>query len=105
MSEPRMPVAAVFGLGATQIIGYGTLYYAFSILVPDIARDIGRSESWVFGAFSVALLIGGWRRRSPGGSRTATGQGVFCRSARWPRRSALSLPPSFPAPLPLRRPS
>ncbi|WP_377293882.1 arsenite efflux MFS transporter ArsK [Rhizobium sp. SG2393] len=59
MSEPSMPVAAVLGLGTTQIIGYGTLYYAFSILVPDIARDIGRSESWVFGAFSVALLIGG----------------------------------------------
>ena len=54
-----MPLPALVGLGASQIIGYGTLYYAFSVLVPDIASDIGRSEQWVFGAFSVALLIGG----------------------------------------------
>jgi len=54
----KLPIWAIVGLGASQNIGYGTLYYAFSILVPDIAHDIGRSEQWVFGAFSVALLVG-----------------------------------------------
>ena len=52
MGERKLPLWALAGLGATQIIGYGTLYYAFSILVPDIAHDIGRSQQWVFGAFS-----------------------------------------------------
>lgn len=56
--ESKLPVWTVCGLGVTQIIGYGTLYYAFSILVPDIARDIGRSQEWVFGAFSIALFVG-----------------------------------------------
>jgi MFS family permease len=52
------PLWALVGLGATQIIGYGTLYYAFSVLVPDIAADLAVSEKWVFGAFSLALLLG-----------------------------------------------
>ncbi|MDR6816199.1 MFS family permease [Neorhizobium sp. 2083] len=58
MSE-RMPVAAVLALGVTQIIGYGTLYYSFSILAPDMAAYFSWSGEWIFGAFSVALLIGG----------------------------------------------
>lgn len=58
MGERKLPAWALAGLGATQIIGYGTLYYAFSILVPEIAEDIGKSQQWVFGAFSVALLVG-----------------------------------------------
>ncbi|MDQ0136122.1 MFS family permease [Neorhizobium galegae] len=57
-SEQKLPLWALIGLGASQNIGYGTLYYAFSILVPEIARDIGRSQQWVFGAFSIALLAG-----------------------------------------------
>ncbi len=58
MPDAKLPVWAIAGLGATQIIGYGTLYYCLSILVPDIARDLAVSEQWVFGAFSAALLIG-----------------------------------------------
>lgn len=49
----------VAALGVTQIIGYGTLYYSFSILAPSMAQDFGWSTEWLFGAFSVALLIGG----------------------------------------------
>lgn len=49
---------ALSGLGATQIICYGTLYYCLSILGPDIAHDFAVSEQWVFEAFSLALLIG-----------------------------------------------
>jgi MFS family permease len=49
----------VAALGLTQNIGYGTLYYAFSVLAPAMARDLGWSTEWVFGALSAALLAGG----------------------------------------------
>ncbi|PDS77998.1 arsenite efflux MFS transporter ArsK [Rhizobium sp. L43] len=55
----RPPVAAIAALGLTQIIGYGTLYYSFSILAPDMARGLDWSSEWIFGALSAALLIGG----------------------------------------------
>lgn len=55
----RLPVGAIAALGVTQIIGYGTLYYSFSILAPDMAADLAWSQEWIFGALSVALLIGG----------------------------------------------
>lgn len=55
----QTPLAAVAALGVTQIIAYGTLYYSFSILAPDMAKDLGWSKEWVFGALSAALLAGG----------------------------------------------
>jgi MFS family permease len=58
-STDRPPVAAILTLGLTQIIGYGTLYYSFSILAPAMARDLNWSSEWIFGALSAALLIGG----------------------------------------------
>lgn len=58
MSE-RPPIATILALGLTQIIGYGTLYYSFSILAPDMAKDLHWSSEWIFAALSVALLLGG----------------------------------------------
>lgn len=55
----RLPIGAVLALGVTQIVGYGTLYYSFGTLAPDVAKDFGISAEWVFGALSVALLVGG----------------------------------------------
>ncbi|NLS04999.1 arsenite efflux MFS transporter ArsK [Rhizobium sp. P32RR-XVIII] len=55
----RVPLFAVLALGVTQIIGYGTLYYSFSILASDMAAQFGWSSEWVFGALSAALLTGG----------------------------------------------
>jgi MFS family permease len=49
----------VIGLGITQILGYGTLYYAFAVLEPQISRDFGWPSSWSFGCLSLALLMGG----------------------------------------------
>lgn len=60
MSSERLPIAAIVGLGLTQNIGYGTLYYSFSILAPSMARDFSVSNEWIFGAMSVALLAGGF---------------------------------------------
>lgn len=50
---------AVAALGVTQIVGYGTLYYAFPILVPAMAADLGVSPVWLFAAFSAGLVAGG----------------------------------------------
>ncbi|MFB2553501.1 arsenite efflux MFS transporter ArsK [Ensifer soli] len=58
MSE-RLPVEPILALGLTQIISYGSLYYSFSILAPQMAADLGWSREWIFGALSIALLIGG----------------------------------------------
>ncbi|AKI02635.1 arabinose efflux permease family protein [Hoeflea sp. IMCC20628] len=43
-------------IGISMTIGYGTLYYPFAILGPEIARAEGWSNSFVFGVFSAALL-------------------------------------------------
>ena len=59
MNDNKVPVAAILALGLTQIIGYGSLYYSFSILAPAMARDLDWSLEWIFGALSAALLIGG----------------------------------------------
>lgn len=67
MTPHRLPIGAVLGLGVTQIIGYGTLYYSFSILAPDMARGYGLPVEWMFGALSVALLVGGLVSPSIGG--------------------------------------
>lgn len=49
------PVAA---LGATQIVGYGTLYYAFPIALPQMAAEFGVPETWGYGAFAAGMLAG-----------------------------------------------
>lgn len=43
-------------LGISQIIGYGTIYYSFSILANDIAKDLDVPASWLYGSLSLALL-------------------------------------------------
>lgn len=58
MSELKLPAAVIWALGATQIIGYGTLYYSYSILAPDVAAELRWSQEWVFAILSVSLLAG-----------------------------------------------
>jgi MFS family permease len=58
MPERSISASAIWGLGLTQIIGYGTLYYSFSILAPTMAKDFGLSQDWVFAALSVSLFAG-----------------------------------------------
>lgn len=50
---------ATAALGATQIIGYGTLYYAFPVLVPGMAAEFGLDPAWLYAAFTLGLLGGG----------------------------------------------
>jgi len=55
---PRL-LPVVLALGATQVIGYGTLYYAYAILAPAIAGEFGTSLTSLYAIFSVGLLAGG----------------------------------------------
>lgn len=59
LHNSKVPAGIVSALGLTQIIGYGTLYYSFSILAPGMAEDLGLTLAEVFGVFSVSLFIGG----------------------------------------------
>ncbi len=46
-------------LAVTQIVSWGSLYYAFTILAPAIGRDLALAPELVFGAFSWSLLVAG----------------------------------------------
>jgi predicted MFS family arabinose efflux permease len=47
----------VVALGATQTLAWASSYYLPAILAPPMARDLGLTTSWIFGAFSAALLL------------------------------------------------
>lgn len=49
----------VLALGLTQTIGYGTLYYAYGVLVPSVGQTFGMSSNWLYGVFSIGIFIGG----------------------------------------------
>lgn len=56
----KVPARAIWVLGVTQIIGYGTLYYSFSVLAPAIGTEFHWSSQWVYAALTIALLAGGF---------------------------------------------
>lgn len=51
--------AVVSGLAVTQTVGYGALFYSFSIMSAELSAAFGWSRSFVFGIFSVGLLASG----------------------------------------------
>jgi MFS family permease len=44
-------------LGSAQTLAWASSYYLPAILAVPMARDLGMSPSWVFAAFSAALLL------------------------------------------------
>lgn len=50
---------AVVALGFTQIIGWGSLLYAMTVLAPSMAHEFGVSLSWILGAFTGGLVVSG----------------------------------------------
>ena len=46
-------------LAISQVLSWGALYYAFSILAPQIQREMGWRAEAVYGAFSLSLLVAG----------------------------------------------
>src|SRR5262245_37103183 len=55
----RINPLVIWALGVTQIIGYGSLYYSFTILSPLIGAEFDWPPEWVFGALSLSLLARG----------------------------------------------
>ncbi len=47
-------------LGFTQLLAWGTTYYIPATMAGPVAADFGVSRTWVFGAFSWAVLIAGF---------------------------------------------
>jgi predicted MFS family arabinose efflux permease len=47
----------IVALGATQTLAWASSYYLPAILAAPMARDLGLTTSWIFGAFSAALLL------------------------------------------------
>jgi MFS family permease len=48
-----------WALAVTQTVGYGVLYYAFSVFVAPMEAELGWSRAETTGAFSLALLLSG----------------------------------------------
>jgi MFS family permease len=49
----------LIALGITQIVSWGSIYYAFALLLEPLQHDLGASRSEIAGAFSAALLVSG----------------------------------------------
>lgn len=49
----------VAALGVTQVVSWGSLYYAFAVVMAGVQADLGLSAPVVVGAYSVALLVSG----------------------------------------------
>jgi MFS family permease len=51
-----MPWRIVSALSITHLISYGTLFYAFALLIEPMERDLGWSKTALTAAFSLALI-------------------------------------------------
>lgn len=51
---------AIWGLGLTQIIGYGTTYYLLGLMGPLMLADLGLSKATLLTGVSLALLASGF---------------------------------------------
>lgn len=49
----------ITALGLSQIITWGTIFYAISVLAKPMEAELGWSATFVFAGFSMALLVGG----------------------------------------------
>lgn len=54
----RRLLRPVVTLGITQIVGFGTIYYAFGVMVVPMSAELGLSVTWAYGLLSLALLTG-----------------------------------------------
>lgn len=63
MTDPRpalSPAArrAVIGLGVTQIIAWGSVYYMIGVIGPTLSDALGARPAVIYGGFSLSLVIG-----------------------------------------------
>src|SRR6516164_11348609 len=55
MTGRQLPL--ILALGATQTLAWASSVYLPAILADPIARDLGVSANWIFGAYSSALAL------------------------------------------------
>lgn len=53
-----MPFGLLALVGLSQIVGIGTLFYAYAVLAGAMSRELGYSQSWLFGALTISIFIG-----------------------------------------------
>ncbi len=56
-SAPQGATKVVVALGVTQTLAWASSYYIPAVLAVPMARELGLASSWVFGAFSAALVL------------------------------------------------
>jgi hypothetical protein len=56
MNAPPCPARLVYGLAVGQMVSWGVLYYAFSVLLVPMQRDLGWSRSVLVGGFTLAVV-------------------------------------------------
>lgn len=49
---------AIVGLGVTQIVGWGSVYYAIAIIGPVVAEALGLSRDFIYAGYSFSLVVG-----------------------------------------------
>jgi MFS family permease len=59
LANGRAGWSLVGALGVTQIVSWGSLYYAFPLLLAPIEHELGWHRPSIVGAFSVSLLVAG----------------------------------------------
>jgi MFS family permease len=87
MTTPQAPWKIISILAFTEVVSWGSLYYAIAILGPEIQRELGWRAEIVFGAFSWSLLVAGLVSAPVGmlldrfGGRAVMGAGSLMASA------------------------
>ena len=56
-APPGLPWRLVWSLSATQVVSWGTVYYAFGVLLVPMQAEFGWAQSVLTGAYSMALGI------------------------------------------------
>ncbi|PRX51727.1 putative MFS family arabinose efflux permease [Nonomuraea fuscirosea] len=54
---PNTSARMIGALAITQTAGYGVLYYAYSVLIPPMSRDLGAGVAQLTGALTFAVLV------------------------------------------------
>lgn len=62
----RPSVWLIPSLGLTQIVAWGSMFYAYGVLMQPMQDELGLSKPVIVGAYSVALLISGLLSTSAG---------------------------------------
>lgn len=59
VTSESAPWRAVAALAMGQLVAWGTLYYAYTVIAPSIASDLDVSQTVVGAAFTLTLLLAG----------------------------------------------